>query len=174
MWPPAQPHHRQLLKATAILFAKVGVSPPQHLSATLKHIPVRVVQTSFSLHAERMPCKTWQSNVLLRTGKQASSKAEISSPLLLMFRTKIRSPRFWKKSQLSSVTSTFSVSDAMVTSIHPSIHLNTSLIVNNAGYVVGVDRVGDLSLENMENMFTTNVFGLIALTQLFVKGVFSA
>ena len=53
-------------------------------------------------------------------------------------------------------------------------HLNTSLIVNNAGYVVGVDRVGDLSLENMENMFATNVFGLIALTQLFIKGAFSA
>ena len=48
------------------------------------------------------------------------------------------------------------------------------MIVNNAGYVVGVDRVGDLSLENMENMFATNVFGLIALTQVFVKGAFSA
>lgn len=57
---------------------------------------------------------------------------------------------------------------------HAPTHVNTSLIVNNAGYVVGVDRVGDLSLENMENMFATNVFGLIALTQLFVKGVFSA
>ncbi|KIJ17393.1 hypothetical protein PAXINDRAFT_73466 [Paxillus involutus ATCC 200175] len=43
------------------------------------------------------------------------------------------------------------------------------VLVNNAGYVVGVDRVGDLSLENMESMFATNVFGLIALTQLFVK-----
>lgn len=43
------------------------------------------------------------------------------------------------------------------------------ILVNNAGYVVGVDRVGDISLENMEGMFATNVFGLIALTQLFVK-----
>ncbi|KIJ69445.1 hypothetical protein HYDPIDRAFT_106060 [Hydnomerulius pinastri MD-312] len=43
------------------------------------------------------------------------------------------------------------------------------VLVNNAGYVVGVDRVGDLSLENVENMFATNVFGLIALTQLFIK-----
>ncbi|KAH0830551.1 NAD(P)-binding protein [Lanmaoa asiatica] len=42
-------------------------------------------------------------------------------------------------------------------------------LLNNAGYVVGVDRVGDLSLENMENMFATNVFGLVALTQLFIK-----
>lgn len=42
--------------------------------------------------------------------------------------------------------------------------------VNNAGYVVGVDPVGDISLENMEAMFATNVFGLIALTQLFIKG----
>ncbi|KAH7889712.1 NAD(P)-binding protein [Phlebopus sp. FC_14] len=44
------------------------------------------------------------------------------------------------------------------------------VLVNNAGYVVGVDRVGDISLENMEGMFATNVFGLIALTQLFIKG----
>lgn len=43
--------------------------------------------------------------------------------------------------------------------------------VNNAGYVVGVDRVGDISLQNMEEMFATNVFGLIALTQLFIKGL---
>jgi len=43
------------------------------------------------------------------------------------------------------------------------------ILVNNAGYVVGVDRIGDLSLENVENMFATNVFGLIALTQLFIK-----
>lgn len=50
----------------------------------------------------------------------------------------------------------------------------TTSIVNNAGYVVGVDRVGDLSLENMENMFTTNVFGLIALTQVFIKGTHPA
>lgn len=52
------------------------------------------------------------------------------------------------------------------------MRLNISFVVNNAGYVVGVDRVGDLSLENMENMFATNVFGLIALTQLFIKGMF--
>jgi 3-hydroxy acid dehydrogenase/malonic semialdehyde reductase len=45
-----------------------------------------------------------------------------------------------------------------------------SVAVNNAGYVVGVDKVGDLSLDNMEGMFATNVFGLIALTQLFIKG----
>ncbi|KAG6376133.1 NAD(P)-binding protein [Boletus reticuloceps] len=43
------------------------------------------------------------------------------------------------------------------------------ILVNNAGYVVGVDRVGDLSLENVENMFATNVFGLFALTQLLIK-----
>lgn len=47
-----------------------------------------------------------------------------------------------------------------------------SVAVNNAGYVVGVDRVGDLSLDNVEGMFATNVFGLIAMTQLFIKGVY--
>lgn len=43
------------------------------------------------------------------------------------------------------------------------------VLVNNAGYVVGVDKVGDLSLDNVEGMFATNVFGLISLTQLFIK-----
>ncbi|KAG2368529.1 NAD(P)-binding protein [Suillus spraguei] len=43
------------------------------------------------------------------------------------------------------------------------------ILVNNAGYVVGVDKVGDLSLDNVEGMFATNVFGLIGLTQLFIK-----
>ncbi|KAI6036600.1 NAD-P-binding protein [Pisolithus microcarpus] len=36
---------------------------------------------------------------------------------------------------------------------------SVDILVNNAGYVVGVDR----------GMFATNVFGLIALTQLFIK-----
>ncbi|KAL4067609.1 NAD(P)-binding protein [Scleroderma citrinum] len=51
----------------------------------------------------------------------------------------------------------------------PADLLNIDILVNNAGYVVGVDRVGDISLDNMEGMFATNVFGLIALTQLFIK-----
>lgn len=46
---------------------------------------------------------------------------------------------------------------------------SVDILVNNAGYVVGVDRVGDISLETAEGMFATNVFGLIALTQLFIK-----
>jgi len=57
------------------------------------------------------------------------------------------------------VASSFSVSKAFFS------------VVNNAGYVVGVDRVGDISLQNVEEMFATNVFGLIALTQLFIKGL---
>ncbi|KAI6039056.1 NAD-P-binding protein [Pisolithus marmoratus] len=51
----------------------------------------------------------------------------------------------------------------------PAEFRSIDILVNNAGYVVGVDRVGDISLENMEGMFSTNVFGLIALTQLFIK-----
>ena len=50
--------------------------------------------------------------------------------------------------------------------------LTSGIAVNNAGYVVGVEKVGDLSMDNMEGMFTTNVFGLIALTQLFIKGTY--
>ena len=42
--------------------------------------------------------------------------------------------------------------------------------VNNAGYVLGVEHVGDINDKDIEGMFTTNVFGLIAMTQLLVKG----
>lgn len=42
--------------------------------------------------------------------------------------------------------------------------------MNNAGFVLGVERVGDISDADYESMFQVNVFGLIAVTQLFVKG----
>lgn len=41
--------------------------------------------------------------------------------------------------------------------------------VNNAGFVVGVDRVGDIAESDIEAMFSTNVLGLIAMSQLLVK-----
>ena len=42
--------------------------------------------------------------------------------------------------------------------------------MNNAGYVLGVEHVGDISDKDVEGMFSTNVFGLISVTQLLVKG----
>ena len=45
------------------------------------------------------------------------------------------------------------------------------LVVNNAGYVLGVERVGAISEADIEGMFSTNVFGLIAMTQLLIKGL---
>lgn len=44
------------------------------------------------------------------------------------------------------------------------------MTVNNAGYVVGLDHVGDIPDEVVEGMFATNVFGLISMTQLLIKG----
>lgn len=58
----------------------------------------------------------------------------------------------------------------------PSLYLCTeyrltvTFPVNNAGFVLGVERVGDISDADYESMFQVNVFGLIAVTQLFVKG----
>jgi len=46
---------------------------------------------------------------------------------------------------------------------------NVDVLVNNAGYVLGVEQVGDIKDEDMEGMFSTNVLGLIAMTQLLVK-----
>ena len=43
--------------------------------------------------------------------------------------------------------------------------------VNNAGYVLGTERVGQVPSADMEGMFNTNVFGLINMTQTFINGV---
>lgn len=44
--------------------------------------------------------------------------------------------------------------------------------VNNAGFVHGMDRVGSIDASDIEAMFATNVLGLVAMTQLLVKGEF--
>ena len=46
----------------------------------------------------------------------------------------------------------------------------THFTVNNAGYVLGTDRIGQISSDDMEGMFNTNVFGLINMTQAFING----
>jgi len=51
----------------------------------------------------------------------------------------------------------------------PSSLRNVDILVNNAGYVIGRDNVGDIDESVVEGMFTTNVLGLIAMTQLLVK-----
>jgi NADP-dependent 3-hydroxy acid dehydrogenase YdfG len=42
--------------------------------------------------------------------------------------------------------------------------------VNNAGFVLGVERVGDIADADIDAMFNTNVLGLISMTQLVIKG----
>ncbi|KAI8998696.1 NAD-P-binding protein [Trametes punicea] len=43
------------------------------------------------------------------------------------------------------------------------------ILVNNAGFVLGMERVGDIAEADMEAMFSVNVLGLIAMTQLLIK-----
>lgn len=159
-------------KATAILFAKVGVSPPQLLSVALKHTEqgganvILTARRADALQNVAEQCAAahraagvQQGGKFVSIALDVSDKNQIAS-FLEKIPTALRDVDVLGKQHHPH--------------IHPPTHLNTAAsIVNNAGYVVGVDRVGDLSLENMENMFTTNVFGLIALTQLFVKGMFS-
>lgn len=45
-----------------------------------------------------------------------------------------------------------------------------SVLVNNAGFVLGRDEVGDIKDEDIDAMFATNVFGLMSVTQLLLKG----
>jgi 3-hydroxy acid dehydrogenase/malonic semialdehyde reductase len=51
----------------------------------------------------------------------------------------------------------------------PSELKEIDILVNNAGFVLGVERIGEISQTDIENMFSVNVFGLISMTQLFVK-----
>lgn len=46
-----------------------------------------------------------------------------------------------------------------------------SVLVNNAGFVLGKDEVGDIKEEDIDAMFATNVFGLMSVTQLLLKGM---
>jgi len=46
---------------------------------------------------------------------------------------------------------------------------NVDVLVNNAGYVLGVERIGDIADADIEGMFATNVLGLISMTQLLIK-----
>ncbi|EPT06017.1 NAD-binding protein [Fomitopsis schrenkii] len=46
---------------------------------------------------------------------------------------------------------------------------DVDILVNNAGFVYGTERVGEIAASDYEAMFATNVFGLIAVTQLLVK-----
>ncbi|KAF7363427.1 Short-chain dehydrogenase/reductase family protein [Mycena sanguinolenta] len=51
----------------------------------------------------------------------------------------------------------------------PSNLRKVDILVNNAGYVIGREHVGDIDESVVDGMFATNVLGLIAMTQLFVK-----
>jgi len=42
-------------------------------------------------------------------------------------------------------------------------------LINNAGLVKGVEKVGDIAQEDIETVINTNVMGLIGLTQIFVN-----
>ncbi|KDQ20342.1 hypothetical protein BOTBODRAFT_27764 [Botryobasidium botryosum FD-172 SS1] len=46
---------------------------------------------------------------------------------------------------------------------------NVDILVNNAGFVLGLERVGDISDDDIDAMFSTNVYGLISMTQLLIK-----
>ncbi|KZO91716.1 NAD-P-binding protein [Calocera viscosa TUFC12733] len=51
----------------------------------------------------------------------------------------------------------------------PSELGQVDILVNNAGFVLGVDKIGDIKDDDMEAMFETNVYGLIRMTQAFLK-----
>jgi 3-hydroxy acid dehydrogenase / malonic semialdehyde reductase len=59
----------------------------------------------------------------------------------------------------------------MTYDILPRAVLASDSTVNNAGYVLGTERIGNISPADTEGMFNTNVFGLINVTQKFINGV---
>lgn len=53
----------------------------------------------------------------------------------------------------------------------PEEFASIDVLINNAGMVFGNDKVGEISQNDMEAMFFTNVLGLINLTQAIVPGM---
>lgn len=53
----------------------------------------------------------------------------------------------------------------------PSLTCRRAL-VNNAGYVLGIEHAGDIADADIEGMFATNVLGLISVTQLLIKRIY--
>lgn len=45
------------------------------------------------------------------------------------------------------------------------------VLINNAGLALGLDLVGDLKPENVQNMYFTNVLGMVSLTNAIVPGM---
>lgn len=50
----------------------------------------------------------------------------------------------------------------------PEPFANVDVLINNAGMVHGVEKVGEINQADIEQMFNTNVLGMIALTQAFM------
>jgi 3-hydroxy acid dehydrogenase/malonic semialdehyde reductase len=97
----------------------------------------------------------------------SSSGGEIATiPLDVSNREAVKS--LWSKvpPQLREVD----ILGTLSSSIHRTCHLIWLAVVNNAGFVLGVDRVGSIQESEIDSMFATNVMGLIDMTQLFVKG----
>ncbi|KAG9010712.1 hypothetical protein FRB94_009988 [Tulasnella sp. JGI-2019a] len=46
---------------------------------------------------------------------------------------------------------------------------DVDILVNNAGFVLGIERVGDIADADIDAMYSTNVTGLISVSQHFVK-----
>jgi 3-hydroxy acid dehydrogenase/malonic semialdehyde reductase len=53
----------------------------------------------------------------------------------------------------------------------PAAWRDIDVLINNAGMVFGLERVGEIDAQDMEVMFHTNVLGLIQLTQSIVPGM---
>ncbi|ODV92024.1 hypothetical protein CANCADRAFT_30293 [Tortispora caseinolytica NRRL Y-17796] len=53
----------------------------------------------------------------------------------------------------------------------PKEFSEVDVLVNNAGMVFGVEKVGEVQAADIDVMFATNVIGLIALTQAVIKGM---
>lgn len=51
----------------------------------------------------------------------------------------------------------------------PEEFKHIDVLINNSGKLLGLDQVGTIATEDIEGMFTTNVIGLINLTQYVVR-----
>ncbi|CAK5277424.1 unnamed protein product, partial [Mycena citricolor] len=131
--------------ATAVLFAKVRTRLP---SVPSNNDDTRLGRTSSCWLDERRRSRPCNRLALKHTRLRGSGGWDIRA-----------NPTGRLRSQC----------DCELWSKVPSGLRNVDILVNNAGYVVGREHVGDIDESVIEGMFATNVFGLVAMTQLLVR-----
>ncbi|KAH8833585.1 NAD(P)-binding protein [Flagelloscypha sp. PMI_526] len=133
--------------ATSILFAKVSFRLFE--APRMTQTSIRLGATSSTLLDESMPWKRLNSLAVEAHKVGGTGKGGNFHSVVLDVSDTKSVASFWDKV--------------------PAELRDVDILVNNAGFVLGVEHAGSIAQEDIEAMFATNVFGLIAMSQLLLK-----